>query len=202
MGGGGSDGPEGSGGGSEQQAVDFALVVQRQRRQLCRQGEDDVEIGDRQQILAAVLQPLGALPRLTLGTRRPARSAPRRLETLDDALVTLELGDASAEVYLIATNSAHYPMDPNVERLDLMEAAAKGLRAASTEEYQPQARPAMTERAAERPWVTEFNNNPPLGSRVGVNKRSARLLQEAEPVTEEGAGRHGRRHLCLPRSRR
>ena len=109
-------------------------------------------------------------------------------ETLDDALVTLELGDASAEVYLIATNSAHYPMDPNVQRLDIMEAAAKGLRAASTEEYQPQARPAMTERAAERPWVTEFNNNPPLGSRVGLNKRSARLLQEAEPVTAEEPG--------------
>ena len=109
-------------------------------------------------------------------------------ETLDDALVTLELGDASAEVYLIATNTAHYPMDPNVERLDLLEAAAKGLRAASTEEYQPQARPAMTEPAPDLPWVTEFNNNPPLLSRAGVNRRSARLLQEAEPVTEEEPG--------------
>ena len=64
----GGDGPEGSCGGSEQGAVDFALVVQRQRRQLCRQGEDDVEIGDRQQILAAVFQPLGALLRLALRT--------------------------------------------------------------------------------------------------------------------------------------
>ena len=97
-------------------------------------------------------------------------------------------GDASAEVYLVATNTAHYPMDPNVERLDIREAAAKGLRAASTEEYQPQARPAMTEPGPDRPWVTEFNNNPPLRSRVGVNKRSARLLQEAEPVTAEEPG--------------
>ena len=64
----GGDGPEASCGGSEQGAVDFALVVQRQRRQLCRQGEDDVEIGDRQQILAAVFQPLGALLRLALRT--------------------------------------------------------------------------------------------------------------------------------------
>ena len=64
----GSDGPEGSGGGSEQGAVDFALVLQCQRRQLCRQGEDDVEVGDRQQILAAVFQPLGALLRLALRT--------------------------------------------------------------------------------------------------------------------------------------
>ena len=51
----GGDGPEGSGGGSEQGAIDFALVLQRQRRQFRRQGEDDVEIGDRQQILAALL---------------------------------------------------------------------------------------------------------------------------------------------------
>ena len=108
-------------------------------------------------------------------------------ETLDDTLVTLELGDADAEVYLIATNGAHYPMDPNVERLDLREAAAKGLLAAAAGEYQPQARPAMTERAAELPWVTEFNNNPPLGPRIGsgVARRSVGLEQEAVPATAE-----------------
>ena len=109
-------------------------------------------------------------------------------ETLDDALVTLELGDASAEVYLITTNTAHYPMDPNVERLDLLEAAAKGLRAASTEEYQPQARPPMTEPVAERPWVTEFNNNPPLPSKGSLGRRSSRRLQESEPMGTEEAG--------------
>ena len=113
-------------------------------------------------------------------------------ETLDDALVTLELGDASAEVYLITTNTAHYPMDPNVERLDLLEAAAKGLRAASTEEYQPQARPPMTEPVAERPWVTEFNNNPPLPSKGALGRRSSRRLQESEPMgTEEEGVREG-----------
>ena len=105
-------------------------------------------------------------------------------EALDDALVTLELGDASAEVYLVTTNGAHYPMEPNVERLDLMEAAAKGLRAASTEEYQPQPRPAMTELVPERHEVTEFNNNPPLLSRAGVAKRSSRSSQEARGVME------------------
>ena len=64
----GGDSPEGSGGGSEQRAVDFALVLQCQRRQLGGQSEDDVEIGDRQEILAALFQPLGALLRLALGT--------------------------------------------------------------------------------------------------------------------------------------
>ena len=37
-------------------------------RQLGRQGEDDVEIGDRQQISATILQPGGALLRLALRT--------------------------------------------------------------------------------------------------------------------------------------
>ena len=109
-------------------------------------------------------------------------------EELDDALVTLELGDASAQVFLVATNGAHYPMYPQVERLDVREAAAKGLRAASGDEHQAQARPAMTERVAERSWVTEFNNDPPLGSRIGAGRRNARLSQEAEPVGAEEPG--------------
>ena len=46
----GGDRLEGLCGGSEQQAVDFAFVLQRQRGKLRGQGEDDVEIGDRQQI--------------------------------------------------------------------------------------------------------------------------------------------------------
>ena len=64
----GGDGLEGSCGRSEQCAVEFALVLQRQRRQFCRQGEDDVEIGDRQQVLAAIFEPRGALVGLALGT--------------------------------------------------------------------------------------------------------------------------------------
>ena len=79
-------------------------------------------------------------------------------------------------------------MDPNVERLDTLEAAAKGLRAASTEEYQPQARPAMTEPAPDRPWVTEFNNNPPLLSKGALDRRSSRRLQSEPMVTEEEDG--------------
>ena len=62
----GSDRLEGICGRSEQRGVDFAFVLQRQRRQLCGQGEDEVEIGDGQQILAAVFQPSGAQVRLAL----------------------------------------------------------------------------------------------------------------------------------------
>ncbi len=64
----GSDGLEGVGGRREQQAVEFALVLQRQRGELGRQGEHDVELRDRQQIVAAILQPGGALVSLALRT--------------------------------------------------------------------------------------------------------------------------------------
>ena len=106
-------------------------------------------------------------------------------EILDDSFFTLELGDASAEVYVIATNTAHYPMEPQVERIDLLEAAAKGLRVAAAEEYQPQPRSAPSEPAPDRPGVTEFNNEHPLTG-DGTGKRSARLLQQAEAAATEG----------------
>ena len=103
-------------------------------------------------------------------------------EVLDDTLYTLHLGDASAEVYLIATNTAHYLMNPHVKRLDLREAAAKGRRAAHTE-HQQQSRPEMTLATDHRPWVTEFNNNPPL--HVGsVDRRRAQQQEPREPVAE------------------
>ena len=60
----GSDGLEGSCGASEQRAVDYAFILQRQRREFSGQGEDDVEIGDGQQIFATILQPGGAPVRL------------------------------------------------------------------------------------------------------------------------------------------
>ena len=49
-------------------------------------------------------------------------------EALDDTLYTLHLDDSSAEVYVIAT-AGNCHLDPQVERLDLREAAAKGLQA-------------------------------------------------------------------------
>ena len=106
-------------------------------------------------------------------------------EVLDDTLVTLNLGSTPAEVYVIASNTSHYPMEPQVERLDIMEAAIKGNRAAHHEEYSSQPRPAPSEAAPDRPEVTEFNNYHPLTG-DGSSKRSARLLQEAEPGVAEG----------------
>ena len=104
-------------------------------------------------------------------------------EILDDTLYTLHLGNASPEVYLIASNTAHYPMDPHVERLDLREAAAKGLRAVHTE-HQRRPRPPLIEEPTHLPQVTEFNNNPPLDGAGSLAPRRARQQEAREPVAE------------------
>ena len=52
----------------EQQIVDGGLVVEGDRRDRGRHGEDDVEIGSRQQLGFAVLQPSSGGGGLTLGT--------------------------------------------------------------------------------------------------------------------------------------
>ena len=51
----------------EQQAVEQALVLQRQGSDLAGQREDQMEVGDRQQFGGPLLQPLGAGQRLALG---------------------------------------------------------------------------------------------------------------------------------------
>ncbi len=54
----GGDGGQRLGGGPEQQVVDGGLVVERDRADRSRQGEDDVVVGDRQQLRLAVFEPL------------------------------------------------------------------------------------------------------------------------------------------------
>ena len=106
-------------------------------------------------------------------------------QVLDDTLVTLNLGETPAEVYVIATNTSHYPMEPRVERLDIMEAAIKAGRFAHREEYQAQPRSAPSEFATERHEVTEFNNSQPQTG-GGTGKGGSRLLQQSAPPVAEG----------------
>jgi len=54
------------GGGPEQQVVDGRLVRERDGADRCRQGEDDVVIGNRQQLGLAVFEPLSRRRGLTL----------------------------------------------------------------------------------------------------------------------------------------
>ena len=107
-------------------------------------------------------------------------------EILDDTTVTLELGDASADVYVIATNTTVHHADPHVERLDIEDAQAKSRRAAATaEEYEPKPRTWESQPVAERAWITEFNNDPPLQSR-GSLSRSGRLQAQSQGGVAEG----------------
>ena len=71
-------------------------------------------------------------------------------QILDDATFTLRLGQAGADVYVIATNTAHHPMNPQVEQLGRAGRTAGRLVQAAAESI------AMV---PQRSWVTEFNNS-------------------------------------------
>ena len=71
-------------------------------------------------------------------------------QILDDATFTLRLGQAGADVYVIATNTAHHPMNPQVEQLGRAGRTAGRLAQAAAESV------AMV---PQRSWVTEFNNS-------------------------------------------
>ena len=62
-----SDFEQGFGAGTEQQTVEELLVLQGQRRQLMRQGEDDVDVASGQEFAAARLDPAVAGCGLALG---------------------------------------------------------------------------------------------------------------------------------------
>ena len=109
-------------------------------------------------------------------------------EILHDTTVTLGLGDASADVYVIATNASIHHADPHVERLDIRDAATKGRRAAATEDgYEPKPRPALSLPAPEPVWISEYNNSAPLGDRGDGSRAGTRSLQRQSsqrPVAE------------------
>jgi hypothetical protein len=64
----GGDGLERRGGGPEQDVVDHALVLQGDGGDRFGDGEDDVEIGHRQQVGLARLEPFGPRQGLALRT--------------------------------------------------------------------------------------------------------------------------------------
>ena len=107
-------------------------------------------------------------------------------ESLDRAEYTLHLGNATAEVYLIATNAADSSRNPEVERLEQGEAAARGLPAA-VRDYEPPPRPALSGTSTERAWITEFNNDPPLSGRSsGARARLQTQSQSSQRGVVEG----------------
>jgi hypothetical protein len=85
----GGDGGQRLGCGLEQQIVDDGLVLERDRADRCRQGEDDVVIGNRQKLRLALGEPLPRRRALTL-----------RAVTVAAGIV----GDAFARAVLAALN--------------------------------------------------------------------------------------------------
>ena len=96
-------------------------------------------------------------------------------EVLDDTRYTLNLGDASAEVYVIASAGNRH-MEPRVE-LDFRSAART--QAAALGDPQPEPRSAVSELAALPAWITEFNNfndGPPVWEGTVDPGRSTSVL--------------------------
>ena len=106
-------------------------------------------------------------------------------QELEEALYTLDLGDATAGVYLIATNTAGHEVDPAIERLDPEDGAA-GRRAAVQTGSEARSRPAPSARVAEFEWITEFNNNPPLSGRRGFSGMRSGASAQAQRGVAEG----------------
>ena len=105
-------------------------------------------------------------------------------ENLDDTVYTLDLGDASAEVYLIATNPSRYDRSPEVRRLDQLEAVAKGLQPSVQDDYQPPPRPVLNEPATKLAWITEFNNSAPLSGRTSGTSAYLQTQSQQDSVAE------------------
>lgn len=72
------------------------------------------------------------------------------------ALHTLDLGGASAHVHVISTNTTTHDVSP---RLELLDPAGAAGRRAHVDRALHRPDPARAE--SWRPWITEFNNEPP-----------------------------------------
>ena len=101
-------------------------------------------------------------------------------EILDETPVTLQLGNAAVDVYLIATNTGHHPMQPHVVRLDGTQSATAARQPVPGAERRTQRSSAGGNAAGGRSWITEFNNDSPLPS-----SRACRVnpQQSPQPVT-------------------
>ena len=110
-------------------------------------------------------------------------------ERLSNSVYTLDLGDATAEVYLIATNASDHRLNPKVERVDQREAAAKGRPVTVRDDHEPSPRPALNDVDAlpELARIREFNNAPPLwGRAAGASARLRPQSQGSQTGVAEG----------------
>ena len=105
-------------------------------------------------------------------------------ENLDDTVVTVNLGDASAEVHVIATNTANSERSVEIRSLSRLEAEAKGLQPSAQDAYEPAPRPLLSEVDAKLARVTESDYNLPLSTRA--SGATARLRTQSQTAVAEG----------------
>ena len=109
-------------------------------------------------------------------------------EVLDDTLYTLHLGNASAEVYLIATNTAHYRMEP--PHRAARSAGGRGQGTAGSPHGASAAVAAADDRGDRPPPVGHgVQQQPAVGRRAGGRPEAGSAARAA--ATGSG-GRHGR----------
>ena len=99
------------GGGAHQQAVDRLLVLESDLGRRCRQGEDDVEVGNRKQLGLTSGEPFGPRPSLTLSAMTVAA---RVIGDAGEPAIVAAL-DMTAERRRAAgrDRSDHAPLDPS-----------------------------------------------------------------------------------------
>ena len=96
-------------------------------------------------------------------------------ESLDNTVYTLHLGNAAAEVHVIATNASDSGLSPEVGRFE------------PRDDHEPPPRPALSARSPEREWIAEFNNDPPLSGRSsGARARLHAWSQSSRREVTEG----------------
>jgi len=111
------DGAKGLGRGAEQDVVDGSLVLIGDGGDLLRQGEDDVEVFDRQQLGRPILQPLSAHERLALRAM-PFAAAVERNALMTAGIPLLDV--ATQRRRAAAPGGSHDTALPMAERVSVI----------------------------------------------------------------------------------
>ena len=105
-------------------------------------------------------------------------------EPLNQHPFTLDLGGATAEVYVISTNTTSSSTSPEVAYPEPPESAASGRAASVQDQYRLPPRPASSAPGPEPAWVWKLNNTLPLPS--GTAGRLARTGPWSPPQVTAG----------------
>ena len=157
------------GGGAEQDVVDGCLVLIRDRGDLLRRGEDDMEVFDRQQFAASIVEPFGTRERLAL------RAVPVPAAVERDALMAtgVALLDMTAERSRATTlDRSHHTALPTAQVRRVITTIGRADLAEDVRHFEP-------ERAQRAP------------SEMHRRTRAGRRLDLGQQIQRAGCGAHG-----------